>query len=629
MNRAEINQKIRILDQHTANQIAAGEVVERPFSVIKELVENSIDAGATEISVRIFDPLLEKMQVSDNGSGMSKEELRLSVLRHATSKISSFADLDSLHTLGFRGEALPSIASVSQLTIISKQKPASHGYSLTVRDGKPSIPEAAAAGDGTTVLVDRLFYNAPARKKFLKTPRTEIGLISDLLARYIVAYPQISFSLINGEHTVLRSSGQGIARNALFEGYGKSIAEQMIAFEWGFISPPTLNRANRNYYNFFVNGRPARSRELSKAVDEAYFNFIPANRYPLVFIFLELLPETIDVNVHPSKLEIKFKDFTPLRQELIEQIRSALGKSQLSAPEIMLHRSPGQGSLSKGGAALAYPQSLIASSDRELAAAFQEGGSYQGAIGSDMAKYAELAAIAPLQPTVKESLPASAQRISQEQAAEPSTAEQMAVFEGRGKQKLVYAELMPLGQFAGTFIIAALGEYLYIIDQHAAAERILYEKIAAASTENLADSAQLALPIAVDVSYQESLQLIDAILELRDQGFIVEHFGENSFVIRGVPRWYSGNDPEQLLRLFLAELADAPANVVRIRKEELFMAACKQALKANRYLDPADISELFSELDKCENSATCPHGRPLAIKISRAEIYKRFLRGSI
>ena len=615
--------RIHILDRHTANQIAAGEVVERPFCVIKELVENSIDAGATAIMVKIFDSSLEKMQVTDNGCGMTAEELRLSLLRHATSKINKVTDLDRLSTLGFRGEALPSIASVSQMTITSKPQDALNGYSITIKDGKSTIPTETAAKTGTTVLVDRLFYNAPARKKFLKSPRTEMGLISDLIAKYIVAYPHISFRLDNGTHTLFNSSGKGNQLNALFEAYGKSIAEQMIPFELGFVSPPSLNRNNRSQYHFFINGRPVHSRELSLTVDEAYFSFMPAHRYPIVFLFLALPPESVDINVHPGKLEVKFRNYAPLKEKMLILMQQALGRSNSLAPEI----------IDKEASAEVLPQQSILPDDEQEPVFIA---SESSTISSNNDFYQILYGSA------KDNQPSSVsvhKQSSIEEAASAPSAPPKVIQDnifaaqdhnmGFTESKLIYSSLTPLGQFAGTFIICSGGDYLYIIDQHAVAERIMYEKIAA-QAENAPDACnQLAVPIAVELSHRDALALTDAILELRDYGFIVESFGDNSFVIRGVPLWYTGDDPEQLLRLFLDEINDNSLNVVRIRKEELFMAACKQAIKANRYLSPSDISVLFEQLDACKNSSTCPHGRPLAIRISRAEIYKRFLRGSI
>ena len=625
------NNRIHILDQHTANQIAAGEVVERPFSVIKELVENALDAGATRISVIIHDACLEKMQVTDNGCGMSPDEMRLCVLRHATSKISNAADLDKLNTLGFRGEALPSIASVSQMTIISKQRGADEGYSLTVTGGKATIPQSSAARTGTTVIVDRLFYNMPARKKFLKSPRTEMGLVSELIAKYIVAYPAVSFRLQNGAHQIFASTGSGDPQNALFEAYGKSMAEQMLPFAYGFVSPPVLNRSNRNGYNFFINGRPVRSRELSNAVDAAYFSFLPERRYPIVFIFLELPPERLDVNVHPGKLEVKFRDFSGIKEQIVGEIQAVIGKSRGVAPRLEGGWESAEGEkLPDDKPEVPAVAESTPISDQSFEIPEENGSmlrearpSYGGDIYRTLFDKAKVKAV-----LASVDIPETAV----EAPAAPEGAVQQRIFDGTvsdNDKKISYASLVPLGQFAGTFIICTAGEYLYIIDQHAAAERILFEKIAADAKENKGNSSQLAVPVAVELTYQEATLLQDMIIELRDYGFILEHFGENTFAIRAVPVWYFGDDPEQLLRLFLEELKDETDDLARIRKDELFMAACKQAIKANRYLTPADIRALLIDLDKCVNSATCPHGRPLAIRVSRSEIYKRFLRGSI
>jgi DNA mismatch repair protein MutL len=619
MNNFSAMSRIHILDQHTANQIAAGEVVERPFSVVKELVENAIDARASAISVNIADAGLGKIQVSDNGCGMSAEELRLAILRHATSKLSSIRDLDSLATLGFRGEALPSIAAVSYLTITSKQPGDAHGYSLQVREGRATIPVEAAAKSGTTVSVERLFYNTPARRKFLKSPRTELGLISDLIAKYIVAYPSISFRLQNGSHVIYHSSGQGNQKHALFEAYGKQVANQMLIFDRGFISLPALSRPNRANYHFFINGRPARSRELSLAVDDAYAGFLPHHRYPLVFIQLDLPPDSIDANVHPGKLEVKFRDFRMIREQLIAEMRATLAGSVGRAPSLLPDRDDASPATSQPDAYDQQPEQGSGAGLREPSADLGHE-IYQVLYAAAHARRLDGLAAQPAQPLKPQGLPLP-YSVQQQMFTEAE--------ESESGKRLRYAALTPLGQFAGTFLICSGGEQLYIIDQHAAAERVLYEKIAARAVANLGGSAQLAVPLALELSFREAAQLTEAILELSEAGFILEHFGDNSFVIRGVPLWYEGDDPEQLLRLFLAEAAEGPVNQLRLRQEKLFRAACRQAVKANRYLTPADISVLLAELDQCDNPLTCPHGRPLMLRISRSEIYKRFLRGSI
>ena len=417
-----------------------------------------------------------------------------------------------------------------------------------------------------------------------------------------------------GAHTIFNSSGKGSGLNALFEAYGKSIAEQMMPFELGFLSPPSLNRNNRAQDHFYINGRPVHSRELSQLVDEAYFSFMPAHRYPIVFLLLSLSPDSVDVNVHPGKLEVKFRDFSSLRGRILASMHLALGRSNARAPEIIAKQPATQYMQLQTNDEMTAEKAFTASeSISNLDQGLNQILYHQAAEDEKSRPYNEVANIQPASPSlVQDSLFAS-----QESQEEPAAA------------RLVYSSLTPLGQFAGTFIICSSGDYLYIIDQHAAAERIMYERIAAQAENNPDASSQLAIPVAVELSHREALTLTDAILDLRDYGFIVESFGDNSFVIRGVPLWYTGDDPEQLLRLFLDEITDNTVNVIRMRKQELFMAACKQAIKANSYLSPSDISALFEQLDACENSSTCPHGRPLAIRISRAEIYKRFLRGSI
>jgi len=636
--------RIRVLDIHTANQIAAGEVAERPVAVVKELTENAIDAGASKIIVRLFDAQCEKIKVTDNGAGMSPEELRLSVQRHATSKIRTAADLEKLTTLGFRGEALPSIAAVSQLTITSKQEGSELAYTLRVRDGKAGLPEADAAAAGTTVLVERLFYNAPARRKFLKSPRTELSLISELMGKLAIAHSGIAFTLLNGNHRLIVTDGSGDVSRAVLAVYGRDLLTELLplaggsAFKIsGLIGKPSLNRSNRNCYHLFVNGRTVRSRELNQAVDEAYDTLLPAQRYPCVFLFLELPPDSIDVNVHPAKLEIKFRDGAAVRREVTEALKAVLLNNQDALPRLT-KRAPapiiGQ---PYEGSRLAYegPQSLAAERKPLSGSALYQALAKGDASGLISKRVMSLEEIEKLLDESEEAeadfAPAATgkwrfampERKGGGAAVQTSIEDQLGPVPGR---KSFYARLHPLGQFAGSFIVAAGDRELYLIDQHAAAERIGYERIAKQAREG--DSALLALPLPISLSPEESVRITDLMLEIRDLGFILEHFGDNSYVIRGVPAWYEGSDPAGLFRDLLALLRDS-GNPQQLRQEKLFMAACKQAVKANRYLTMQDISALLADLDCCENSATCPHGRPIACVLTIDEIRKRFLRSGI
>ncbi|MCL1817048.1 MAG: DNA mismatch repair endonuclease MutL, partial [Clostridiales bacterium] len=337
---------IRLLDTLTANQIAAGEVVERPLSVVKELVENAIDAAARQIEVKIFDPALERIQVADDGLGMSPQDMLLCVKRHATSKIQRLDDLQNLFSLGFRGEALPSIASVSILTITSKQTSAMQGYRVRVEEGKASLPEETGARNGTIMLVERLFYNAPARKKFLKSHRWEMGLISDCLQKLALSHPDISFKLVQGTKTLFCSPGKGELSAVLQEIYGSEALSSFskLAYEDetlvinGFASLPDFNRAERGHYSFFVNKRWIKSRELNLMVDEAYHTLLPKGRYPLIVMNLNLPAHNIDVNVHPAKLEIKFSQPKLVKEAVQAAIRKALLHKEALTPTLGIYQ---------------------------------------------------------------------------------------------------------------------------------------------------------------------------------------------------------------------------------------------------------------------------------------------------
>ncbi|MDO4582171.1 MAG: DNA mismatch repair endonuclease MutL [Bacillota bacterium] len=622
-----LTSKIRILDTLTANQIAAGEVIERPAFVVKELAENAIDAQATRIAVTVYDAECSKIQVSDNGFGMSAEDMRLAVLRHATSKLRRIEDLERLDTLGFRGEALPSIAAVSHLTITSRAKNAEVAYTMHLQEGKGGLPVETAARHGTTVLIDRLFYNAPARRKFLRSPRTEQGLIGDTLTRMAISRPDIAFSLELAKRQVFATSGSGRMQRCVFEIYGKAASANLLPLEYdngllisGLVSAPAESRANRNHYCFFVNGRWVRSRELSYAVDEAYAGYLPRGRYPLVFIDMQIAPSQIDVNVHPSKLEIKLRDPAAVKMALINAITAALGGDKRATPQLGRLTPPQHSELGREDEDSSlrlrqkqrYKQTGLPL--LEKGADISGRGLYRALYGDNGAEQAADTALSP--------------QLS-EQAVEAEAEHQQRAAALSGEQRPRYGELQLLGQAGGMYIVAAAADSLYIIDQHAAAERVLYEKILARIDSGADASALLATPLPLSLSPSEFLLLGDMALALRELGFIIELFGESSYILRGVPAWYEGSDGDALLLGMLAQAAKGGANIKKLRREELCMAACKQAIKANRHLTDADMRQLLNDLDGCANSATCPHGRPLALRISFSEINKHFLRGGI
>jgi len=662
---------IHILDSHTANQIAAGEVVERPLSVVKELVENAIDSGASMITVRLYDCGCEKIKVTDNGCGMSPEDMRLAVQRHATSKINKAADLGALHTLGFRGEALPSIASVSLMSITSKRKEQDTAYRMSIQEGKASLPEECAGTDGTTIEVDQLFYNAPARKKFLKSPRTELGLISDYIGRMAICHRDIAFTLMNGNHRILVTTGKGNLEAAVIAVFGQQISKELLPVSnesgsiYGLISRPSFTRAVRSN-SFFVNGRLVRSKELSAAVDRAYHTLIPEKRYPFTVLFLQLPPQSIDVNVHPAKMEIKLHDPKSVEEEIIQLINSGLESGFERQPRLSILSPVTQAP----EAAPAEQQPLPA--EREQKPNFGERKPISGAALYNALATGDLSGLParrakPTEAVFSMALPeqehpssgkkasAESENPNQGQLTPFPTARQakdqqqrldfhygqQSAYASPGRKapggempakssRLSFSSLQPIGQFAGTFILASAGDVLYIIDQHAAAERIQYERILQAVEKSGNESEMLAIPLQLDLSYRETLVLTDHILEIRDLGFILEHFGENSYIIRGVPLWLGDVEPQQLLRDFLDYVyLRGKVHAVEMRKKELFYMACRRAIKGNRYLSNADISSLFRDLDACRQPGTCPHGRPIAVRITLEDINKQFLRGGI
>jgi DNA mismatch repair protein MutL len=597
--------KIDILDPLTANQIAAGEVVERPVSVVKELVENSIDSGSTRIKITLRDGGKERIQVSDNGSGMSKEDLAVAVLRHATSKIKSIYDLNNLATLGFRGEALASIGAVSKMTIASRTENNTVGYALQVIGGVRSDPEEIGCPAGTEITVDDLFFNTPARKKFLRSASTELSSISDLIGIIAMSRPDIAFELLHENRTLIKTPGNNNLDQVVFNIYGSEVLKNMkrishkhFPYITGLISLPQLTRASRHYYSFFLNGRLIRSQELAEAVEEAYHTRIPQKRYPIVIIYLELNPELFDVNVHPAKLEVKFRDIGTIKDALIKSINSVLNNPLVSIPEIRVR--------SRKKSIESLQQEIFKEKDKDIF--FEMPNVYyinntnvKGQLKEEKAHdggeaFQEI----------------NVQNMSQENSGDSS----------------FISSLKVLGQIEGTYIIASGPQGLYIIDQHAAHERIRYEKIRKSFQKQPSASSLLAVPITIELTPEQSIWLVDNIIYFADIGFVLEHFGQNTFLLRGVPRWNLEGNSQELLLDLLEKLGSGSGNSVMeiISEEKLFSLACKSAVKGNSFLTEADINFLLEQLKLVKNPYTCPHGRPIFIILTPEEIKRRFLR---
>jgi DNA mismatch repair protein MutL len=544
---------IKILPEDLINKIAAGEVIERPASVVKELVENSLDAGAARISVDIQDAGKKSITVADNGSGMTPDEIELALQRHSTSKINAADDLFAISTLGFRGEALPSIASVSRLTIEPNQ-----------------------SGSGLTAEVKGLFYNTPARKKFLKANATELGHIGDIVAKYALARPAVAFRLTAEGKTLLNSPGTGRLLDAVLAVYGPDLVRGLVEVErpfqagrvFGLVSRPTVSRLDKNYETFFVNGRYIKNFLLNRALEEAYRTLIPNNRYPVAILFVEIDPRQVDVNVHPTKREVKFADNNAVMEAVRETVRTALDVGDMGKGE-----EAGKEARTETldiGTADQLPMSNISSG------------------------------ILAQSPTSSFELPELA-----------VTADQ---------------QITPIYQLMPTYIIATDGQELVLIDQHAAHERVLYDQLSGKKSTGACQA--LLVPETIELSVGETLALMSNLDSLKALGFEIEEFGSNSFIVRSVPAVSAKAPAKQLLLDIVTELLEAgSSSQLEVKKENIRkLVACHSAIKAGDKLTAQEMAQLIRDLQATENPLTCPHGRPTMVRITPEQLSKMFGR---
>ncbi len=571
---------IRILSDEIASQIAAGEVVERPASVVKELVENALDAGATHIRVLVEDAGKRLIEVADNGNGIPAEELPLAVARHATSKLESAQDLFRIATLGFRGEALASIASVSRLTLTSRPRAAESGHTLQVDAGVAGPLRPVGAPAGTVVRVENLFYNVPARLKFLKADRTERRHILDLLTRYALAYPQVRFHLQQEGRAALQSSGNGDRREALAHLFGPAEARQMIEVVaqyddleiTGFVSPPGLTRSNRSGLLFFVNGRPVRDAALTSALLRAYHTLLMVGRYPLAALFLKIPPQQVDVNVHPAKAEVRFRDKDAIFRGVGRAVHTALlahtpvpdlpslgGEARLDAPAARLS--------TLWGAAVTTEASASSSADARADGFAQ-----------------------PPLPAVTVPL------------------------------------LRLVGQLAGTYLVAEGPDGLYLVDQHAAHERVLFERFMAQRGEGI-PAQQLMEPVVVELPPAAAEVLSEQLPTLSQLGFDVEAFGRGAFLLRAIPAMFQGMDPQAALRVLVEDFEEDETPLAEEVEARIIARVCKRAaVKGGQILSPDEQQALLRDLEACQSPRTCPHGRPTMIHLSVDMLERQFGR---
>jgi DNA mismatch repair protein MutL len=580
---------IQILADEVASQIAAGEVVERPASVVKELIENALDAEASHVSVTIEDAGKKLIEVADNGAGIPADELPLAVARHATSKLSTAEDLFRIATLGFRGEALASIGSVSRMTITSRTRQADVGMRLRVDGGHAEQPEPVGAPAGTLVRVESLFYNVPARLKFLKTDRTERRHIKTLVTHYALAYPNVRFQLTHGGRQILQTSGNGDRREILATIYELDIARKMIEviaeFEHvgisGYTSPPSVNRSNRSKILFFVNGRPVQDIALTTALVKAYHNMLMVGRYPMAAMFLDIPPERVDVNVHPTKAEIRFRD----RDEIFRAVGRAVRRA------LMAHTP--------------VPEMDDLSERMRRASTSLAGDSPSRQVDPAWGLAAQVEGL-PSRPDSGDQPPGTPSQESLPKTDVPL--------------------LRLVGQIATTYLVAEGPDGLYLIDQHAAHERILFEKFMAARDEKI-PSQTLMEPVSVELPPAEADLIEEQIPVLEKLGFQVELFGRDTFLVRALPTLLAEMEPAAALRVLVEDFEEDESPLADKIEAKVIARVCKRAaIKAGKALAPEEQQALLRDLEACRSPRTCPHGRPTMIHLSVDLLERQFGR---
>ena len=609
--------KIRQLPETLANKIAAGEVVERPASVVKELVENSIDANSTIIQIDLKDAGLVQIKVTDNGDGISREDCHRAFLRHATSKIAYDTDLFHIQTLGFRGEALASIASVSKVTLKSSQGDEA-GTKLYLEAGEIIEESKSDARKGTEITVEQLFYNTPARLKYLKSIHTELSHITDLVNRYALAHPDIRFTLTHNGKTIFKTSGSGNRLQVISQIYGMQVAKNMLHVKGesldfnveGFIAKPTHTRSNRNYITIIINGRYIKSHALTAAIIRAYDTLLPLHRYPIAIFSIELDPILVDVNVHPTKLEVRFSKEKELI-DLIEQLIRDRFKKETLIPEVSKKRI--QKEKTEQPSFVLEPKREV---KREVVQTFLD------SITEDVPTIQHEEMIEP-EPVITEAENNEELDINVADSHLENIEEESMTENSKDRIPVLY----PIGQLQGTYILAQNDQGFYMIDQHAAQERIKYEFYKKKLGTPSLDRQQLLFPLTFEFTTDETLLIEQHIEEFEKVGIFLEPFGEKTYAVRSYPSWFPKGEEEDIIRDIVNQVLQYKRiDIEKLREEIAILMSCKRSIKANQYLSTDDMERLLNDLRKTNDPFTCPHGRPVIIHFSYYEIEKMFKR---
>ena len=647
--------KIALLSQETIDKIAAGEVIERPSSVVKELVENAIDAGSTAITVEIKEGGISFIRITDNGSGIESSEVPLAFLRHSTSKIRSAEDLLCVHSLGFRGEALSSIAAIARVELITKTADALTGTRYLIEGSKEISKEEIGAPDGTTFLVRDLFYNTPARRKFLKTAQTEGTYISDMLEKLALSHPDISFKYINNNQTRLHTSGNGNRKDLIYHIYGREIASSLLEVNFkcdyfaltGFIGKPSINRGNRNYENYFINGRYIKSTLLSKAIEEAYKSFLMQHQYPFTVLYFTFEGETLDVNVHPTKMELRFGNNQEIYKELCDALYAVLSHREL-IPEVPVTEEKKQKieHVYKDPIPEPFEKRRINEIRSAATAAVKEpvasyGNPTQPKASMPVIKQPDVAPAShpgvitvtpnpkfeqPVNKTAEPEKTVTEQPVAQQQMQNPtqvtleSISSDFLTRDAKKKHRII-------GQLFKTYWLIEYEDKLYIIDQHAAHEKVLFERTMARLNQKEYTSQTISPPIVLSLDAKEQEMLEKYLPQIQKLGYEIENFGGREYMISAVPDNLFHIDMKDLFIEMLDDFSDISGRATPdLILEKVATMSCKAAVKGNDALSLPEIDALIEELLTLENPFNCPHGRPTIISMSKYEIEKKFKR---
>lgn len=612
---------IQVLDKDTVNKIAAGEVIERPMAVVKELLENAIDAGASSVTVEIKDGGKSLIRVTDNGSGIDREDIKLAFMPHATSKIKQLQDLLSISTLGFRGEALASIASVSQLEMLTKTRQSFSGSRYVIEGGTEKSFTEAGCPDGTTFIVHNLFYNTPARLKFLKTSQTEAGYINSIVEHMALSHPDISFRFINQNQTRLCTSGNGKLKDVVYNIFGKDITANLLEINVikescqisGYIGKPVISRGNRGCINYFVNGRYIKSNIINHAIEEAYSGYMMNHKYPFVVLDFKTDPGLIDINVHPQKMEIRFTNEKELYHDIYNVVSEALKHKEL-IPEVTFNKSKKN----------------------------DNGGNKITDKNQDKKNYKEKEVILrPLSPEETRNLfgtgennTESKKDVKKEETELRETAaynahniKQGTLFETDIMSEQSGKDIKIIGQVFSTYWILQYGDSMFIVDQHAAHEKVLYERFMKQIENNTPFTQMLNPPVVASLSMAEQQVLEENAGVFQKLGYIIENFGGREYMLSGVPAHLPDIATKELFLEIIDGLLDNKAGITpETLLSHVASMSCKAAVKGGSSMAGAEAHELLKELMALENPYNCPHGRPVIVKITKRELEKKFKR---